>query len=154
MKFKSLVTATALACLAGSALAGDQSVAFSGTVASFDSTAPVLAGGDDVISFTGLAAGLYDFTLTMSGQWLTLSSATLNGTSGTLLDTGKWTFLGIDGTSNSPLALTLVGTADKATALYSGELSVTAVPEPESYALLLAGLGAVGFMVRRRRPRD
>ncbi len=29
---------------------------------------------------------------------------------------------------------------------------LTAVPEPESYALLLAGLGVVGFMVRHRRP--
>lgn len=30
-------------------------------------------------------------------------------------------------------------------------LGVTAVPEPETYALLLAGLGAVGWVVRRRR---
>jgi len=30
-------------------------------------------------------------------------------------------------------------------------LKVTAVPEPETYALLLAGLGAIGFMHRRRR---
>jgi hypothetical protein len=30
---------------------------------------------------------------------------------------------------------------------------VTAVPEPETYAMLLAGLGAIGFMSRRRKAR-
>ena len=29
--------------------------------------------------------------------------------------------------------------------------AVTAVPEPESYAMLLAGLGLMGFMIRRRK---
>lgn len=33
----------------------------------------------------------------------------------------------------------------------TGTISVTAVPEPESYALLLAGLGVIGFVARRRR---
>lgn len=32
-----------------------------------------------------------------------------------------------------------------------GALHVTAVPEPESYAMLLAGLGAIGALVRRRK---
>jgi hypothetical protein len=30
-------------------------------------------------------------------------------------------------------------------------VSVTAVPEPETYAMMLAGLGALGFMGRRRK---
>lgn len=31
---------------------------------------------------------------------------------------------------------------------------VAAIPEPQTYALLLAGLGAVGFMAKRRRRND
>jgi len=33
-------------------------------------------------------------------------------------------------------------------------LTVTAVPEPETYALLLAGLGLMGFVASRRRPQQ
>ena len=35
--------------------------------------------------------------------------------------------------------------------LYAVALNVTAVPEPETYALMLAGLGLVGFAARRRK---
>jgi hypothetical protein len=39
----------------------------------------------------------------------------------------------------------------KDVATISGTASITPIPEPESYAMLLAGLGMVGFMARRRR---
>ena len=32
-------------------------------------------------------------------------------------------------------------------------LSITPVPEPETYALMLAGIGAIGFVARRRRTK-
>lgn len=34
---------------------------------------------------------------------------------------------------------------------YTGGISVAAVPEPETYAMLLAGLGLIGFAARRRK---
>ncbi|MEO6278633.1 MAG: PEPxxWA-CTERM sorting domain-containing protein [Roseateles sp.] len=40
--------------------------------------------------------------------------------------------------------------ASNATPIVSDVLAVTAVPEPESYALMLAGLAVVGGITRRR----
>ena len=48
-------------------------------------------------------------------------------------------------------ALNFNGNAYQATLDMSGNLQVAAVPEPETYALMLAGLGLVGFMARRRK---
>lgn len=152
MKTKLWLAGALLAAAGANALASDQTVLFSGTVASFDSMGTVLDGGDDAITFTGLAPGMYDFTVTMSGQQIDLTSADLNGTPGTVVAMGKWTFLGIDGTSSPDFVLTLNGSVVGPTPIYSGEVTVTAVPEPATYALLLAGIGAVGMVVRRRRP--
>lgn len=37
--------------------------------------------------------------------------------------------------------------------IYNGAISVTAVPEPESYAMLLAGLGVMGAIAVRRKSK-
>jgi hypothetical protein len=34
---------------------------------------------------------------------------------------------------------------------FGGDLAIAAVPEPETYGMLLAGLGVVGFLARRRK---
>ena len=47
---------------------------------------------------------------------------------------------------NGSLYLAVTNETSNTTSLYA----VTAVPEPESYAMLLAGLGVVGFSVRRK----
>jgi len=50
--------------------------------------------------------------------------------------------------------LTVIGTNSAAIASYAGNLAVTVVPEPEKYALLLAGLITIGFAARRRNRRQ
>ncbi|MER0215636.1 MAG: PEP-CTERM sorting domain-containing protein [Nitrosomonas sp.] len=53
-----------------------------------------------------------------------------------------------------PLHLMLedfVGSDAIAGNVYFDNIAVTAVPEPETYALLLAGLGLLGFATRYRR---
>lgn len=47
--------------------------------------------------------------------------------------------------------LFFAGGYDAANYVGLDNVSVTAVPEPESYAMMLAGLGALGFMARRRK---
>jgi hypothetical protein len=151
MQLKSLVAAAALAVVATGAFAADQTVSFGTDSASFIATKPVLDGGDDVITFDNIAAGTYDFTLTLSGQYINLTNLSLNGVVGNWGSNGKIAFGYVEGTGTTPFVLTLTGNTTSAKATYSGELTINAVPEPETYALLLAGLGAVGFMARRRR---
>ena len=47
--------------------------------------------------------------------------------------------------------LTLTGTNSASIGSYGGNFAVTPVPEPQTLALMLAGLGAVGFVARRRK---
>lgn len=57
-----------------------------------------------------------------------------------------WTFY----TSNGEQTVNGQGIEVYAWAVRSGDV-VAAIPEPETYALLLAGLGVLGFMARRRK---
>jgi PEP-CTERM motif len=82
-----------------------------------------------------------------------LASVTGGSLVGALADTGvnvagweKYTFSFTASTYNSALKLSSRGGAT------FDNVSVTStVPEPEAFAMLLAGLGAIGFMSRRRK---
>lgn len=53
--------------------------------------------------------------------------------------------------SNFNVTMSFAGGGDDAKDIIVDSITVTAVPEPESFALMAAGLAAVGFLARRRR---
>ena len=60
-------------------------------------------------------------------------------------------FAGLSLAAGSDYSFKVAGTTS---GLYSVNWYLSPVPEPESYALALAGLGAVGTLMRRRRNSD
>ena len=80
---------------------------------------------------------LSDGTVSVTGS--TFSSGTGNNAESTL-----YTF--VDAMGFNSLTFSTTGVAF--------EVAVSPVPEPETYALLLAGLGALGFVIRRRKRGD
>jgi hypothetical protein len=150
MKLKHVVAAAAIAAAFSPAFADNQTIDMSSGQATFASTGTVLKSGDDVISFVNLAAGTYKFLLSLSAQNVSGLQGTVGQQPLSMISSGKFSFGSLESTASGNIALTLTGTA-KSGAVYTGEMTVTAVPEPETYALLLAGLGAVGFVARRRK---
>ena len=81
---------------------------------------------------------LFDFDDTFVSSSSTPGGASI-GLSVSAKPAGSY-YINVTGVTTAPLG-----------GIYNGAISVTVVPEPETYAMMLAGLGALGFLARRRR---
>jgi len=153
MKLKQLATVAALA-VTGSAFAANADLGVL-TGATTDKSF-----GDFFSTAEGVFSDTFTFSL-LSTQTVNGSTAAsgignyfvvlLQGTNTVATDATPASF-SFAGLSAGSYILQIVGTNAGANSFYGGSVSaVTAVPEPESYAMMLAGLGAIGFIAGRRR---
>lgn len=121
-------------------------------------TAQVKAYNGATLLFTGVlqvdATGTTgaSFNGTSFGTVTNLSPATHSGGGGWRVD-NPFGNAQVDKLVFTALTSTLCGTNSCTNQSDYTLSSVTAVPEPGTYAMLLAGLGALGFMAKRRKPR-
>lgn len=170
MKFKTLMVLASTMALSIGAHAGTMDVALNQTApgfwtANYDSdfmAGPILGGapgvlGTDTISFTSasLSPGTYSVELNFmeitnggfSANPINVLSATLNGLP---ISFAALRSFDIDGVTTAPFVLSIHGATNVTNAGYHGSITVTPVPEPETYAMFFAGLGLMATIARRR----
>ena len=116
-------------------------------------TLSFLNGGVSFISFLWGSPDTYNkLTVTSTGGVQTFDSTniTFASTNGNQAYSQYVQFTGLNGAKITQLSFNNVPSTD---AFETANYSITPVPEPETYALMLAGLGAVGFVARRRRSK-
>lgn len=151
MKLKFLVAAAAFAMVGGAHAATDlgvitDTVSFSGSAASetftFTLTSDVVDAYAGVTATFGKKSG-FDITSVLFGSTPILPSASTPTFDNYVIFSGAL--------AAGTYSFTVNGTPKSPGASFSGSIEVTPVPEPESLALAVAGLGVAGFVARRRK---
>ncbi len=153
MTFKKIAVAALLAASAFGSFAAQQS---------YSST--LLDGNDQVIG-SFLASGSFTSTInflnaTNVSAWLSNGTTTYNYLLSDSFAVPGYSFAtySLGGTlANDTWSVHVMGNAGSfsgSTTYNVGTLPSAPVPEPETYAMLLAGLGALGFMGRRRKAKQ
>ena len=159
MKLSSLALAVTLALASSASFAAGGPLDLSSGSAGLQGT-PAAGSFADVYTFSLVSTVVASASITSvvnGAQDIDFSSIVISGPSGSfsfsLLLGDPVEVWSLSSTTLAPgsYTLTLSGTNSPAGASYGGNLAVSAVPEPETYAMLLAGLGGLGFVVRRRR---
>ena len=121
----------------------------SGPVAGSPATLTFGGSGVDYVSFLWGSPDLFN-TLTVnstgSSQVFTASSLLFPVTNGDQSFNQSVQFTALAGAKITSLAFSSTDNAFE-----SANFSITPIPEPETYALMMAGLGVIGFVARRRR---
>lgn len=173
MKIKKMAMAVALALCATGVLAEDfnetptlvvnpdNPLQYSGTIG-----VTHIESGDftDTFTFTPSLIGDVSASLITIGfepsQNIDFTSVFLNGNALSLSPTGvlEFAYTGTPLFLNGPIQLVVNGMAGPldgaVSASYAGTLNVSAIPEPETYLMMLGGLGVVGFLARRRKVKE
>ena len=127
------------------------STSVSGTFTDFWTFNVVAPGASAAASATNIAFNGAGGITSFAGL---LSTVNLTGTSTVNPPVIVSVLSGFTGTlSPGAYSLRISGTTGTGGASYGGNVVLTPVPEPETYALMLAGLGVVGFVAARRRNR-
>lgn len=158
MKLAPLTVAALFSLLSTGAIAGGGPLDLSSGSTGFSST-PTSGVFTDVYTFT-LASPAFvaaSITAAVSGaQDVDFTSIAIAGPSGSFAFSSAmgdpfelWTLSSTQLTPGS-YTLTLSGANSAAAGSYGGNIGVSPVPEPQTWLLLLAGLGTTGYLATRR----
>ena len=111
----------------------------------------------ETLVFTNTDPGLYVLSLVTTISTVNFTSAILTGPSGPLNLTIQFNDPNFERWTTAPTGLlagqytlTIMGNTGP-DGVMGGHIDIQAIPEPATWAMMLLGFGAAGFMLRRRR---